>query len=233
MHSSEQMSIESQNSGLFQLESQLENQNICMKELAELIPGYVHFNNLNDFGLIYADHNSEAYFNLSTDEIKKAGFKFVEDHFHPETWNTSIPEIIYSYQLNARQKVFGYFLKIRKSVNADYQDFIVFTTVCEKFNCFLSISNPVGMFGMAAGRLNLLLEDNEFTRLHYNNYTRLTCREIEILRLVGKGISRNSISERLFISKHTLDNHRKHIRQKLNIKNTAELFRYISNFHIF
>lgn len=44
-----------------------------------------------------------------------------------------------------------------------------------------------------------------------------------ILRLIGTGLSNVAISEKLFISKKTVDSHRQNLLHKLNVKNTAGL----------
>ena len=55
---------------------------------------------------------------------------------------------------------------------------------------------------------------------------RLTAREIEILRLIGKGMSRAEIADALHRSPKTIDNHRAAIMEKLGIHRTIELARF-------
>jgi DNA-binding NarL/FixJ family response regulator len=57
-------------------------------------------------------------------------------------------------------------------------------------------------------------------------YDALTPREQEVMILVAEGLSTNQISERLFISPKTVENHRSRIMQKLDLHNTIELARY-------
>lgn len=56
--------------------------------------------------------------------------------------------------------------------------------------------------------------------------TSLTDRETEVFRLIGHGISTREISNRLTLSMKTVDAHRRHIREKLNLRSTGELVRY-------
>lgn len=51
----------------------------------------------------------------------------------------------------------------------------------------------------------------------------LTRRENEILQLVVKGHTSKEIAEQLYISLHTVENHRKHLFQKLDVKNVTSL----------
>jgi DNA-binding NarL/FixJ family response regulator len=54
----------------------------------------------------------------------------------------------------------------------------------------------------------------------------LTDRELEVFRLIGAGISTREISQRLDLSMKTVDAHRRHMREKLNLRSTSELIRY-------
>ena len=56
--------------------------------------------------------------------------------------------------------------------------------------------------------------------------TTLTNREREILSLVISGKTSREIADQLFISYHTVNEHRKHISTKLGVKNVAQLIRY-------
>jgi len=55
----------------------------------------------------------------------------------------------------------------------------------------------------------------------------LTPRELEVLRLIGQGLSRAEIARRLYRSLKTIDAHHTSIMRKLNIHDRAELTRYV------
>jgi DNA-binding NarL/FixJ family response regulator len=54
----------------------------------------------------------------------------------------------------------------------------------------------------------------------------LTDRELEVFKLIGAGISTREISQQLQLSMKTVDAHRRHMREKLNLRSTSELIRY-------
>lgn len=74
-----------------------------------------------------------------------------------------------------------------------------------------------------------LKEGNKvIVELHSNNqkginWDILSKREKEITKLLCEKMTSEHISKQLFISKHTVDTHRRKILKKLNIKNTTEL----------
>jgi len=57
-------------------------------------------------------------------------------------------------------------------------------------------------------------------------YETLTPREQEIMVWVAEGLSTREISERLFVSPKTVENHRSNIMHKLDLHSTIELVRY-------
>lgn len=56
--------------------------------------------------------------------------------------------------------------------------------------------------------------------------TLLSQRELEILRLIAKGMTSHQIATQLFIGKTTVDTHRKNMIRKLGLNGAGELLRY-------
>lgn len=54
----------------------------------------------------------------------------------------------------------------------------------------------------------------------------LTERERAVIRLLADGLTTTEIAEKLYISSHTVDTHRKNLMNKLNQKNIASLVKY-------
>jgi DNA-binding NarL/FixJ family response regulator len=54
----------------------------------------------------------------------------------------------------------------------------------------------------------------------------LTAREKEIIQLIGEGLNTQEIGEKLFLSTHTVNTHRKNILGKLEVKNSVGVIRF-------
>jgi DNA-binding NarL/FixJ family response regulator len=52
---------------------------------------------------------------------------------------------------------------------------------------------------------------------------RLTDRELQIFRMIGRGLGTRLIAETLHLSRKTIESHREHIKAKLGLKNGSEL----------
>ena len=72
------------------------------------------------------------------------------------------------------------------------------------------------------------IQDKE-AKIKDDAYGALTPREQEVMTLVAEGLSTNQISERLFISPKTVENHRSSIMRKLHLRSTIEVARYAAN----
>jgi DNA-binding NarL/FixJ family response regulator len=60
----------------------------------------------------------------------------------------------------------------------------------------------------------------------------LSRRETEILQLAAGGLSNSDIAERLFISIRTVESHKNHIMQKLNLRSPVDLIKFAIKHHI-
>jgi len=57
-------------------------------------------------------------------------------------------------------------------------------------------------------------------------HTNLTKRELEILKLIAKGLSQQEVADQLHIARYTADTHRKNIFEKLDVHKVTELIKY-------
>ncbi|MDH5608969.1 MAG: LuxR C-terminal-related transcriptional regulator [Cyclobacteriaceae bacterium] len=64
-----------------------------------------------------------------------------------------------------------------------------------------------------------------FYKIYPNNECVLSEREIEILTLIVGGNSNKNIAEKLFLSPHTINNHRQNIMKKMSVENSNEMIR--------
>lgn len=65
-------------------------------------------------------------------------------------------------------------------------------------------------------------EDDEYN----DDAQSLSSRQIEILKLWGDGLTNQEIADKLFISVRTVETHKNHIMQKLNLKSSVDLMKF-------
>lgn len=64
------------------------------------------------------------------------------------------------------------------------------------------------------------------TALYAKSINRLSNKELEVLRLVAKGLTIIEAAEEMHLSQHTIINHRRSIMQKLGIHSATEMVKY-------
>lgn len=74
--------------------------------------------------------------------------------------------------------------------------------------------------------LRLLEKESDPEKQVLDPLDKLTPRELEVLHLVGRGMSASEIAKALFLSSKTVDVHRMSIRKKLGLRNSYELVRF-------
>lgn len=72
--------------------------------------------------------------------------------------------------------------------------------------------------------------ENNSKIIEVNNFKKLTGKEEEILLFIGDGMTSTEIADKLFIAKRTVDTHRSHLMQKLNLKSLPQLIKCAISF---
>jgi DNA-binding NarL/FixJ family response regulator len=97
--------------------------------------------------------------------------------------------------------------------------------VCEAIR---EVQNGKTFFSPTVARRLHRLDDKSLDRAGLTKLrnTRLTSREMEVLQLIAEGKANKETADELGISIKTIEKHRDHLMQKLNIHDTAGLTRY-------
>jgi two-component system invasion response regulator UvrY len=74
--------------------------------------------------------------------------------------------------------------------------------------------------------LNIIMEKHFTPESEASDFSSLTTRETEILKLIASGKSTQQVADELFLSPHTVQTHRKSIIKKLNIKSPTQFVIY-------
>jgi two-component system nitrate/nitrite response regulator NarL len=78
---------------------------------------------------------------------------------------------------------------------------------------------------VSSGKLYMSLE-LDISREEIKKMPVLTTREREVLVLIAEGLTNPQIAEKLFVSPHTVDSHRKNLLTKFEVNNTAGLIKW-------
>ena len=87
-------------------------------------------------------------------------------------------------------------------------------------------------YSLLSRKFRRLVDEYKFMVKHSERFYQLTDREVEILKLLAQGHNNPKIAKTLFISRRTVEQHRKHINRKLKIKSFADILKYAQAFDL-
>lgn len=100
------------------------------------------------------------------------------------------------------------------------------TKACSKDEILLAIKAAAKGEKFFCNKVLEFIIDKSFNKNDDCEPTKLTAREIEVLKLSAEGLNAKEIAGKLFLSLHTVYTHRKNIMKKLNLKSNTELIKY-------
>lgn len=179
--------------------------------------------------------NKDAWFWLSNIHPDDQGFlgaaistavKFEEKH---KLLTTDILRLnIYCRMLDANSNYRWVLLQFpKKYFNTDGEicSTLILTTdlshLKTKLKCMMTLIDWSG------DKIDFFSTDNPMTGLTKSKLQTVTKREHEVLQLMAKGLNSPQIAEQLFLSYHTVENHKRNLRRKTNTKTSAELINYV------
>ncbi|MCG8308095.1 MAG: helix-turn-helix transcriptional regulator [Cytophagales bacterium] len=81
-------------------------------------------------------------------------------------------------------------------------------------------------------KLNRIHSEENFKQANQSKYNSLTKRELQVLNLLANDMNNPQIAKKLFISRYTVEQHRKNINRKLGISSHTQLFKFALAFNL-
>ena len=220
-------------SQLYQLEKLREQKLFTLDEIDDLIPGFFHFSYQHNLNLSFLGKGMREQMQISMETLIDMENEFFETYIHEDTRSAVYTFFKRFYKQNDTSKIYTSFQKIRLSPDSDhYEWYLTILKVNKKEGALTGISNKVKDLEPLVRKFEQVVESNEFMKKHFREFASLTKQETEVLRLIALGDRRHIIADKLSISNHTLDTHRKNIRKKLNVNSTAAMIQYARAFDL-
>lgn len=96
----------------------------------------------------------------------------------------------------------------------------------------ITVAMPIDAMHHMTAKAERLLQENNFLRENFKNFSQLTPREKEVLRLSALGKSAAEIACELCIAQTTVETHRRNFKSKLQITTHFELSQYARAFDL-
>jgi DNA-binding CsgD family transcriptional regulator len=222
---------------LFNLEKKHKEHQFNLSDIGDFLPVGLLINHKNGSNL-YMNKYSEQTLNLTSDEVKALGREYQNTILYDaEEYERIKAQIDRFFERKDETEVLSFFQRIRPYGQEEYEWMYITSKLFKRDSEKdpeerLMVACPVSMMGDMTKKVNRVLEENVYMKKNFNKFARLTRREKEVLSLVAQGYNTPSIADMLFISPHTVEQHRKNINYKIETNSFAELIRFAIAFDL-
>ncbi len=214
-------------------------QEYFIKSGVDALRSIVHPEDMNNIIMILSEVIREYKINItrgkSNDSPKVATYHFRAKHSNGQLIPVDQKVFILSLDENGMPDlIFSIIMPKLTSLKQDLNDELL-NGQREKLLCLLEYLRIRG------NNLTRLLDFNEKNYLespleittHLNPVRDVSIREKEVLKLISEGLASKEIAEKLGISFHTVESHRKNLLEKFGAKNSAELIKAALKYYWF
>lgn len=209
-----------------------------MNRIGDYILGNVMTENCkaltNDVAYVFVNHNSEfKILNQKDKDTLKLWLAYFEFFFPPEENIVITPELFRAIQPKIHNEVHFFFQRARPKNRLDNK-WCFFTSRL----CLPEGGNDSSILFHYAIELNKSgfgiksIEEESYTQKNHARFMLLSSREKELIKMIVEGKSSSDIANILFLSIHTVNNHRKNIIRKLQISSLCQLTKFAISFNI-
>ncbi|WP_158860078.1 response regulator transcription factor [Lunatibacter salilacus] len=183
-----------------------------------------------DFRFLYLNSEGRKWFGVDPEKLSAIKNGSLDAFFHPDTLEYELPKLKRYYKVGNSDKIYSNYQQLYHSRNQCYTICMVLTKKIRKG--FLSFIFPLEKMMGNSAKIKRIIREEIFKRNHKRQYESLTSREMEVLRLLATGVNNPCIAEELFISRRTVEEHRKNINRKLEIRSLRDILEYAYAFDL-
>jgi len=202
-------------------------------EIGDYELGNVWVDNLKDLAGTCIKRCTTEVFQQNDPQAEQLWLAYFEFFFPPEENIVIKPELFHAISQRDHRKVHFFFQRIRPQNRADYKWH--FSTSRLSLSEAENVPSILFRYAFELNRAECCIrstEQEDYTEKYCRRVMLLSSREKDILKLIVEGKSSHDISDLLYISIHTVNNHRKNIIRKLEINNLCQLTKFAILFNI-
>ncbi|MET6997659.1 helix-turn-helix transcriptional regulator [Chitinophaga defluvii] len=188
--------------------------------------------------VVYMSDRGRAWLGgVSQEALTAMGADYLRTYFNPEDVADYLPKILDMVYSPDHDKIVTFFQQVRASEQDPWSWYISTSKVFMRDAAgnpthVITNATPIDPLHHITSKVNRLLEENNFLRLHKEAFALLTKREKEILHLMALGLNSSEMAAKLHISEKTATTHRRNIRIKLNAPTHYEITRFAQAFDL-
>jgi LuxR family transcriptional regulator len=222
---------------LHQVGNKLIKNDLNIEDIGDYLPGCVMIQDFGKMVNIYMNKTGCEILHADREELMNMGPAYFDTFFPKEEIQVLKPELIRFANNNDPSALYSFFQQARPLGSNKFAWYFTTSRIYPVGALpgnmqLMHIAIGAGIIGCSAKKISRLIDDNSFASKNFTKFCSLSKREKEIISLVAAGNSSCNISDMLFISYHTVNNHRKNIQSKLSFKSFSELIRFAIAFDL-
>lgn len=221
----------------FTIGNQLKNGLFTIQDVGDFIPGNLMVHSLQSNANMYMNKSGCNILQHSREELQALGAAYFT-RFFPEEEVDFLNKGLQQFVLeDDHHAVHSFLQRVRPNQKSEYKWYFTSSRLCCENNAagtsmMMYLAIEAKTLTNTSNKLNRIFEENLFISKNYRKFCLLTKREKELIRLIALGHSSQDISNLLFISIHTVNNHRKNIMHKLDLNCISKLIRFAISFDL-
>ncbi|WP_118972677.1 response regulator transcription factor [Taibaiella koreensis] len=208
-----------------------------LHRIAAHMPGVIIVHSIPGFRVEYMSEPGLANLDTTIEKLRAMGMDYYAYYFNDEDAADYIPKVAAMIGRNSFDEQVSFFQQVRRFPGDTWSWYFSTTRLFlqdEAGQPLLTITTalPIDPLQHVTAKVSRLLDETNFVRSHQQRFESLTEREREVLRLLAMSFSAAEIADRLVISVHTVETHRKNLRKKLQATTAYEINRFASAFNL-
>ncbi|HEY4650161.1 MAG TPA: helix-turn-helix transcriptional regulator, partial [Pontibacter sp.] len=206
--------------------------------IADDLPAAVIIHNLQKgMAVEYMSPWGARQLGFTLDDIRNLGEGYHTKFFNPEDLPNYLEKAASLLEQNNSEGIISLFQQVRASENHPWKWYLTTIKLLmwdDEGKPLLSIglALPVDPLHHVTSKVSRLLEENNFLRMNYSRFSKLSVREQEVLRHIALGKSASESADELCISVTTVETHRRNIKNKLSTNSFFELSQFARAFDL-
>lgn len=223
--------LDNQHQNLIMYDKMLSSNEMTFEEAGKMTPQIFHHSDDN-FNYQYLNKQGCDWFCMTCVQVVEMEGCFLQKFYHPDTLLFEFPKIKQFFNHNGEDVVYSNYQQIFNPAIQAYSVCLVFIKKCRVLSGYICITQPIEKDLNISKKLNRIIAEEQFKKNHSKDFDDLTLRESQILKLLAEGLNNPEISDQLFISRRTVEQHRKNINRKLHVHNFKDILSYAYAFDL-
>lgn len=204
-----------------------------IKTLCDHLPCAVVLSRPKAIEIVHTNKRHLELTGYSPTEVREHCPEFLNDIIHPvslQNIKKFVPEF---YAKQNHHQTMSFVQYVQLYGGTDYTPLITFTKAPIK-SVDLVIRMPILIkeFGKLSTKMEQIVKMDQFKLIHFKRFQKLTNREVEVMTLLANGYNNPKIADNLFLSRSTVETHRKSIKRKLDLNSLRDLMKYAFAFNL-